>query len=559
MAPLAAPLAAASLAAPVTASVPAVSSTNDDTRDFANAAGRRAPLTLAGASTGTTFDVLLRTIADDLDTRRLLPRISDSMARVLSHDALVLAFVDRTGYGLVCGGIVHASTPDAFPACHRITIDGGGRATSDGPIVDDLRPDHARARLASCDPPDLVDRLIADGFRSLLHVRATARQQPIALLFFSKQTDAYTAHDVATARQVASVVALAVAHEQLLEIERHRANVRPERERHLDRRFDRQFEGAVHVSPIGQSPAWRDAVKKATQVASTETTVLLQGESGTGKEVLARVIHRASPRRAGPFVAINCAALPDHLLESELFGYERGAFTGAAAAKPGQIELASGGVLFLDEVSEMSPAAQAKLLRVLQEREFLRLGGTRLMRANVRVIAATNKDLREAVARGAFREDLYYRLQVFDITLPPLRDRASDIPLLVDALLDDISRSIGRRTDGVTPDALRMLLAYAWPGNVRELRNVLERASILCESGPIAPPHLSLYTGPSAVVSPHTTDLGVVERRTIEQVLRETEGNKSRAARRLGLSRMQLYGRLRKYEIMDDGVSIAAR
>ena len=166
---------------------------------------------------------------------------------------------------------------------------------------------------------------------------------------------------------------------------------------------------------IGQSAEWKDVLRKATQVAATETTVLLQGESGTGKEVVARFIHRASPRKAGPFVAINCAALPDHLLESELFGYERGAFTGAQQPKPGQIELASGGVLFLDEVTEMSAAAQAKLLRVLQEREFQRLGGTRLLKANVRVIAATNRDLRDAVTRGAFREDLYYRLQVFDI------------------------------------------------------------------------------------------------------------------------------------------------
>ena len=204
---------------------------------------------------------------------------------------------------------------------------------------------------------------------------------------------------------------------------------------------------------LGQSAEWKDVLRKATQVASTETTVLLQGESGTGKEVVARFIHRASPRKAGPFVAINCAALPDHLLESELFGYDRGAFTGAQQPKPGQIELASGGVLFLDEVTEMSPTAQAKLLRVLQEREFQRLGGTRLLKANVRVIAATNRDLRDAVTRGAFREDLYYRLQVFDIQLPSLRERTRDIPLLVEAFLHDIGRAFGRPPAGLTPDA----------------------------------------------------------------------------------------------------------
>src|SRR4029450_10486470 len=195
---------------------------------------------------------------------------------------------------------------------------------------------------------------------------------------------------------------------------------------------------------MGQSAEWKDVLRKATQVSATEAIVLLQGESGTGKEVMARFIHRSSPRKAGPFVAINCAALPDHLLESELFGYERGAFTGAQQSKPGQIGPASGGVLFLAEVTEMSAAAQAKLLRVLQEREFQRLGGTRPLKANVRVIAATNRDLRDAVTRGAFREDLYYRLQVFDIHLPPLRERAKDIPVLVEAFLQEILPRIVR-------------------------------------------------------------------------------------------------------------------
>src|SRR5258707_15011083 len=191
---------------------------------------------------------------------------------------------------------------------------------------------------------------------------------------------------------------------------------------------------------IGQSPPWRQVLRQAAQVAATDTTVCLQGESGTGKEVLARFIHRASPRKNGPFVAINCAALPEQLLESELFGYERGAFTGAQQAKAGHIELAATGVLFLDEVSEMSPMAQAKLLRVLQEREFRRLGGTRPVKANGRVIAASNRDLQRAVADGGFREDLFYRLQVFDIRMPPLRERRGDIPLLTDAFLQDFYR-----------------------------------------------------------------------------------------------------------------------
>jgi two-component system response regulator FlrC len=287
-------------------------------------------------------------------------------------------------------------------------------------------------------------------------------------------------------------------------------------------------------------------LKKATQVAATETTALVQGESGTGKEVVARFIHRASPRKDGPFVAINCAALPEQLLESELFGYERGAFTGAQQSKAGQIELAAGGVLFLDEVTEMSHTAQAKFLRVLQEREFQRLGGTRTIKANVRVIAATNRDLRKAVEQGAFREDLYYRLQVFEIGIPALRDRKSDVLPLADAFLQDIARSFGRLPAGLTADAKRALMDYSWPGNARELRNALERAAILCEGGLIAPQHLLLPAGRQAV-SAETTDLNEVERHTIEQVMRQTRGNKSKAAKRLGLTRTQLYGRLRKY------------
>src|SRR6185503_5316 len=204
---------------------------------------------------------------------------------------------------------------------------------------------------------------------------------------------------------------------------------------------------------IGTSPAWGNAIMRAMRVAATETTTCLQGESGTGKEVIARFIHRRSPRRNGPFIAINCAALPEQLLESELFGFERGAFTGAQQPKPGQIELAAGGVLFLDEITEMTPAAQAKFLRVLQEREFLRLGGTRPVRVNVRVVAATNRNLDEAVAHGEFRADLYYRLNVFDIRIPPLRERRDDILPLADSFLREFAGS----TAELTPEAMETL------------------------------------------------------------------------------------------------------
>src|SRR5215470_3086038 len=249
--------------------------------------------------------------------------------------------------------------------------------------------------------------------------------------------------------------------------------------RHGSRSIPQKHESVPTNALIGTSPQWREVLKHARQVAETEATTCLEGESGTGKEVVARFIHRQSPRRRGPFLAINCAALPEQLLESELFGFERGAFTGAQQAKPGLIELASGGVLFLDEVTEMTPAAQAKLLRVLQERELVRLGGTRPVRINVRIIAATNRNLNEAVASGEFRADLYYRLNVFDIHIPPLRERLEDIPMLVGGFLGECAHIAGRPVT-MTAAAMDALRQHDWPGNVRELRNVIERASIVC-------------------------------------------------------------------------------
>ena len=492
---------------------------------------------------------LLRTISEVLDIRAVFPRVSTIASHVLAHDCLALGFVDELNQLTL-----EARSTDAFPEFRSFALAGD----MDLHIVGDLRS--MRSTPALCDPPDLIDRLITQGYRSLLVVRSLARNQAIGLIFLSTRTDAFTPRDVRPARQIADYVALAVSHEQLADAERRHVEARVRAERfgaRVPRVADAPDRSSTQVPTVGQSAEWRGVLKRAMQVASTETTVFLQGESGTGKEVIARYIHRASGRRAGPFVAINCAALPEHLLESELFGYERGAFTGAQQPKPGQIEMASGGVLFLDEVSEMPPAAQAKLLRVLQEREFQRLGGTRLLKANVRVIAASNRNLRDAVARGAFREDLYYRLQVFDIQMPPLRDRASDIPLFVDAFLQEIARAMGRSPAGITREALAMLMAHTWPGNVRELRNALERAAILCEDGPITPQHLSLRSEPMTL-SPPTTDLRVSERRTIEQVLRETDGNKAKAARRLGLTRTQLYVRLRRHDL-DVAAGVVAR
>jgi transcriptional regulator with PAS, ATPase and Fis domain len=298
-----------------------------------------------------------------------------------------------------------------------------------------------------------------------------------------------------------------------------------------------------HVdAPVGVSKAWREVIGRAAQVAATEATTCLQGESGTGKEVIARFIHQRSRRWRGPFTAINCAALPEQLLESELFGFERGAFTGAQQSKPGQIELAAGGVLFLDEVTEMTPTAQAKFLRVLQEREFMRLGGSRPVRVDVRVIAATNRDLDDAVAQGEFRADLYYRLNVFDIRIPPLRERPDDILPLVAGFL----REFAGATAELTREAKEALRGHEWPGNVRELRNVLERALIVRDGPFIDAAHLGLRARKEVPLS-KSTDLGTLEKHAIERAMRDAAGNKVRAARQLGISRMQLYTRLRKF------------
>jgi two-component system, NtrC family, response regulator AtoC len=309
---------------------------------------------------------------------------------------------------------------------------------------------------------------------------------------------------------------------------------------------------------VGSSQPWRQVLVHAAKVAATEATVLLTGESGTGKEVVAHLIHRDSRRAGGPFVALNCAALPDTLLESELFGYEKGAFTGAVSARAGRLEQAAGGTLFLDEVGDMSAAVQAKVLRVLQEREFQRLGGTRMLKGDLRVIAATNRDLKVAMTKGAFREDLYYRLHVFAIHLPPLRERKEDILPLLEHFVTELGPVVlGRPAAGISREARQRLLAYSWPGNVRELRNAVERALILSDGRPIKPEHVPLPLDAPSVTTlppkvdpefpPHGVDLEATERELVEQALRHAGQNKSKAARLLGLTRNKLYTRMQRF------------
>ncbi|HOE80526.1 MAG TPA: sigma-54 dependent transcriptional regulator [Smithellaceae bacterium] len=322
----------------------------------------------------------------------------------------------------------------------------------------------------------------------------------------------------------------------------------------LGEKFDRQ-------NIIGQSAAMTRLLEMVEQVAPTQATVLISGESGTGKEIIANAIHQNSSRRPDPFVKINCAALTETLLESELFGHEKGAFTGADRKREGKFVQADTGSLFLDEVSEMSPGMQVKLLRVLQERELTRVGGSEVIKVDVRVIAATNKDLKEEVWRGRFREDLFYRLNVVALTVPPLRERRDDIALLAQHFLKTFAARNEKSIQGFTPGALRRMTDYAWPGNVRELMNTIERAVVLNRSEMIGEEELvfpmeekalrdsakaqdTLPAGSSLEGLP----LEEVERRSILEMLQATGGNKSEAARRLGITRKTLRKKLEKYE-----------
>jgi two-component system response regulator AtoC len=485
---------------------------------------------------------LLRAMASVLDIRQVFPDVSAIVQSVLPHDRMTMTLHD--GQRTL---IAHACSNDDGPFLVRATgFEIAAMDDGSAKIVRDLR---AEETTVTFEPPDYREQAKAAGYRSILSVLVRAREQRFGLHFWSKQVAAFTDDDIGLARHIAIHVALGVSHEQLADASRRAAAARARSDR-LEARvqaLSAELQSrAGYGTMAGESAAWKAVVRAATQVAATDTTVLLAGESGTGKEVLARYIHGASPRRHGPFGAVNCAALPEALLESELFGYERGAFTGADRRRVGQIESAAGGVLLLDEVSEMSLSAQVKFLRVLQEHEFQRLGGSKPIKTDVRIIAATNRDLGAAMDRADFREDLYYRLKVFEIRIPPLRERPEDIIPLTAAFLDDIGRSFGRAPIGITREAKDMLLAHPWRGNARELRNVLERATIVSEGGLIAPEHLAIDVA-RARLDPLTTDVRTMERQLIERVLQETRGNKSRAAKRLGLTRKQLYGRLAQY------------
>jgi transcriptional regulator with PAS, ATPase and Fis domain len=312
----------------------------------------------------------------------------------------------------------------------------------------------------------------------------------------------------------------------------------------------KELEGRFHIGDlVSRSAAMRRVCDLLPQVAASDSTVLIQGETGTGKELVARAIHNVSPRKGKPFVAVNCGALPDTLLESELFGYKAGAFTGADKDKPGRFALAEGGTILLDEIGEVSPALQVRLLRVLQERTYEPLGGTGSVKANVRVIVATNRDLAAQVKKGAFRQDLFYRVNVVKIEMPPLRARKEDIPLLVEHFIARFNRTQGKAVSGVAPEVMAFLMAHDYPGNVRELENIIEHAFVLCGEGRIDPRHLPeeflVRTPATAQSKEFSTSVRAVEAQAIREALEQNGFNRLAAARQLGLHKSTLFRKIK--------------
>jgi len=347
---------------------------------------------------------------------------------------------------------------------------------------------------------------------------------------------------------VASMIGQAIKIHRLIEEDKRRL---VDENTHLRQELRERY-GFANL--VGSSGPLRQIFEQVTQVAGTSTTVLIRGESGTGKELIAHAIHYSSLRAKKPFVKVSCAALPDSLIESELFGYEKGAFTGAEARKKGRFELADGGTLFLDEIGDINLATQVKLLRVLQEREFERVGGTETIKSNVRLVAATNKDLEKAIAAGTFREDLYYRLNVFTIFIPPLRERKSDLLLLVDHFLEKFAREHSRSIKRISTPASDMLASYHWPGNVRELENTLERAVLMCDGevihGHHLPPSLQTAEASGTVTRVALGDaVSAYEKDLIQDALKTTRGNRAKAARLLDTTERIINYKVRRYGI----------
>jgi Nif-specific regulatory protein len=392
--------------------------------------------------------------------------------------------------------------------------------------------------------------------RTFICVPVTVNRETAGAMLLDLEHEKHRDYALALAfvEVVASVIGLALRVANLSDLEKHPG---PERQPALVEIVQprEEIQGRYDFSNlVGNSGPMQQVYEQIGKVAGSNATVMVRGESGTGKELIAHAIHYNSPRKAGPFIKVNCAALPDTLIESELFGYEKGAFTGAQAQKKGRFELAQGGTLFLDEIGELNATTSVKLLRVLQEREFERVGGTRTVKADVRLIVATNKDLEKAIVAGAFREDLFYRLNVFTIFLPPLRERKPDVLLLADHFLDVFNSSHGKHVKRISTPAIDMLMSYHWPGNVRELANTIERAVLTCDDhvihGHHLPPTLQTAEATGTVFNVSLKQsIEAYEKDLIQDTLKTTRGNRARAAKLLRTTERVINYKARKYGI----------
>ena len=504
---------------------------------------------------------LTRALEGSLNVRDIFTRLADAVRPVLDFETMSVALLARSGRDVELFAEVD-DVPSDVETPTRIALEDfslAARVEAGETVIIYDAP-------AELDPTRPADRLIIEGGqRSCLLVPMTFGERFGGGIFFGRrQPYWFDRLDAEVAVAVTAQVALAVQHQRLAE-EQRRLALLEGRTRKLEQRVA-SLQNALGErygfdQIVGRAPSLKEALALAAKVAPTETTVLLTGDSGTGKELVARAIHIASARADGPFVTVSCAALPETLLESELFGHERGAFTGADRQKPGRFEVAAGGTLFLDEVGELPLTVQVKLLRVLQNREFERVGGTTTLRADVRLIAATNRDLERAVEVGTFREDLYYRLNVFRVHLPPLRERGEDVLLLAEHFVRTLGGRMGKGEVGLSRDAREAFLAHPWPGNIRELQNAVERALIMSDGGLITAAQLGVLprierapsakqsseSSPSAITS--DSFLPEVEKRLVLDALSKAKGNKSKAAKVLGITRSQLYTRMKRFGI----------
>jgi Nif-specific regulatory protein len=485
-----------------------------------------------------------RTLGTTLNLRAALPRVLDMLEDGYGALSGTIVLRDDDAGDLAVAAASGAGT--SAPARYRLGEGITGRVVQSGrPVV---VPRASRE-------PLFLDRtrvLQRSGQRELSYicVPIKAEQRTVGALgaALPYRRDRGYEQEVKFFGIVASMIGQAVRVHNLVEAERRRlveenAKLRQE----LTERYDIR-------NIVGASRAMQQVYEQVSQVAPSSTTVLIRGESGTGKELVAHALHYSSPRARKPFVKVACAALPESLIEAELFGYEPGAFTDARSQKKGRFELAHGGTIFLDEIGELSPSTQIKLLRVLQEKEIERLGSVETIKVNVRVVAATNKDLEEAVRRSEFREDLYYRLNVYGIYLPPLRERKTDIPLLADHFVGKYATANGKDVRRIATSAIDMLMSYHWPGNVRELENCIERAVLVCEGGAIHAHHLppSLQTAEVSGTLPRQSlkaALAAYEKDLVLDALKSARGNRARAARLLDTTERILGYAVRKHGI----------